>query len=243
LFIGTTASSSVLPKKKFFNLKYIFKGDREAHQASLNFGQIGFFSGFSLFFTIFDGFTLHLIFPFFQSLRKNWIKMILTAVTLYNLILNYSPEHIYNIADNRHYVFYVKKYFYERRGDVVKLLYIPLYLFSLWNMKTQVETFLKQQNGETQIESGKKILWNFPLWSLFFVVSVSAVLIPAKLLEFRYFIVPFLLWKMHTKIQRNFMWALAEFGYYTMINIVTLYVFLYRPFVHPDYPTEQRFMW
>jgi len=88
-------------------------------------------------------------------------------------------------------------------------------------------------------------------------LCVILVIVPAKLIEFRYFIVPFLLLRMHmdnvpseNELKDTPKWlvippkiALAlEYTIYIMTNVFTFYMFLQKPFQWPS-GEEARFMW
>ena len=82
---------------------------------------------------------------------------------------------------------------------------------------------------------------------LYFICCFTA-LVPQQLIEFRYYILPYLIFRIH--IPKPHGWNLtlslcSELLLYTTINAVTIYLFLYRPFVWPNTPPGQlqRFMW
>lgn len=84
------------------------------------------------------------------------------------------------------------------------------------------------------------------LWILVFCLGIMGVLVPAPLLEFRYFTIPFFLIALHTKIPEE-----IELGtsfcmtiLYLVLNAFTMYLFLFRPFHWANDPGGiQRFMW
>ena len=67
-------------------------------------------------------------------------------------------------------------------------------------------------------------------------------LLPQQLLEFRYFIIPYLLFRVHIP-QGTKPGLLAELMLYGTVNTATVWLFLYRPFHWPNSDNEQRFMW
>ena len=74
-------------------------------------------------------------------------------------------------------------------------------------------------------------------------VCVAINLLPQLLLEFRYFIIPYLLIRAQIK---PVCWKSLALESVTMltINAVTMFLFLYKPFSWDHDPdTEQRFMW
>jgi hypothetical protein len=101
------------------------------------------------------------------------------------------------------------------------------------------------------IENGKSILS-----ILCFAGCVCLNLIPLPLIEFRYFIIPFLilnlliytpnkkqLEKKKTPVDTEmFSATLINILIYSVVNVLTYYMFLYRPFTAPD-GSEARLMW
>lgn len=111
------------------------------------------------------------------------------------------------------------------------------------------------------------------LWLLSFFACTSAVLIPTPLVEPRYFIVPYIILRLHLAVQppatpstkelpadsqrksdptamrsvveerKKQNWLLLEFGWYFLINVVTIYVFLTVKFNWPGWEGYMRFMW
>ncbi|KAL7882823.1 hypothetical protein SRHO_G00004810 [Serrasalmus rhombeus] len=74
------------------------------------------------------------------------------------------------------------------------------------------------------------------------VVGDRTTTVPQKLLEFRYFILPYLLYRVHVPLP-SLHRLLLEFGLYTAVNAATLYIFIYKTFHWPDSTAVQRFMW
>ena len=91
------------------------------------------------------------------------------------------------------------------------------------------------------------------MWCLCFSVCCFTALVPQKLLEFRYFILPFLIFRIHSpgmgtehkdgKKSELISPLLVELLFYILLNTATIGLFLYRPFTWPDSDDQQRFMW
>ena len=75
-----------------------------------------------------------------------------------------------------------------------------------------------------------------------YAVCCTVALLPQQLLEFRYFILPYLLFRVHIP-QGVWPSLVAELLLYVAVNGATVWLFLYRPFHWPDSDSEQRFMW
>jgi alpha-1,2-glucosyltransferase len=77
-----------------------------------------------------------------------------------------------------------------------------------------------------------------------FVLCTVLSLATAPLLELRYFILPFLLYRLHVRDACHKWHLLVEMSLYVIINVVVFYLFLRRPFQWPSEPgVLQRFMW
>lgn len=197
-------------------------GDKSAHEASFNPPQLGYFACF----------TLGLSLPYLVSVDKGrrfladlWTNKLLSFLTVaisVALVYCCTQVHPYLLADNRHYPFYLwskllGKYFYARYALV------PVYMFSFWSMN----------------DSLRHIHWmvRCSLW-----VCVCAALIPQKLLEFRYFVVPYILIRCHMQGE-SWKGLLFELFVYSCINVFTFYIYLYKPIFWPHIHEPQRIMW
>lgn len=82
------------------------------------------------------------------------------------------------------------------------------------------------------------------LVSLGYIVALILTLVPSPLLEFRYFIIPFLFYMVHIPPPNQVSRTVVALVFYTLIHCVTMYLFLYRPFTWENEPNAlQRFMW
>jgi len=77
---------------------------------------------------------------------------------------------------------------------------------------------------------------------LSFVLSVVLVLVPAPLIEFRYYTIPFVILVLHFPVIDN--GKLLALGLlYVAADLFILVMFLFRPFHREHEPGTQRFMW
>ncbi|KAA0721180.1 putative Dol-P-Glc:Glc(2)Man(9)GlcNAc(2)-PP-Dol alpha-1,2-glucosyltransferase [Triplophysa tibetana] len=200
----------------------IVVGDRSSHEACLNFPQIFYFLSFTLIFSLPTSLSYQRVVKFFQSLRKQPLTYLILMIIFLVLIWKFTFVHKYLLADNRHYPFYVWKRIFQRQ-DLVRFLLIPGYVFAMWNFLDTLK---------------HKSLF----WYLAFCVCLVLATIPQKLLEFRYFILPYLLYRIHLPLP-SLLRLMLEFGLYTVVNAAALYIFLYKTFKWPDSNDAQRFMW
>lgn len=199
----------------------IVVGDRTAHTPVVHIPQMFYFATFSLFFSL----------PYAIRSLKSFIKLVfsidqafillLWTVAFYYIVQHNTMVHQYVLADNRHYIFYIWRRLYENIA-YFRYLMVPVYVFSFYHI-------MKNSNFKC-----------FPL----FVLCVVLNLVPQKLLEFRYFILPFILYRLHFNGNDLKWWELAlEFVFNSLVNIVTIYIFFTKKFYWEDSPAVQRIMW
>ena len=80
------------------------------------------------------------------------------------------------------------------------------------------------------------------IWVLVHFLATSAVLVPAPLIEFRYYTIPFYFFMLHIGINDSQSWLLMGV-LYTVLNVFTMRMFLFRPFHWDHEPGVQRFIW
>ncbi|KAK9893677.1 glycosyltransferase family 59 protein [Cystobasidium minutum MCA 4210] len=203
----------------------IVLGDKTMHVPVLHIPQLYYFSAF----------TAVMLVPYLLSrgiLTKTLQTMVsspnfsaaLTAGIAYT-ISKYTIAHPFLLADNRHYTFYIWRRIINVHPYSRHLL-SPAYLaslVSLWHLLA---------------ESGT---WG-TLPFLAYATVTTLTLVPSPLLEFRYFIVPFIMLRLHVKPKTDSQLQFESI-IYTIINAVTIAMFLFRPFKWPSESGWQRFMW
>lgn len=200
----------------------IVLGDRSAHQACLNFTQILYFLGFMLCFCSTYLLSIAKLKCFVRFCKDRPLELLLGCAVCLIFIHKFSFVHQYLLADNRHFTFYVWRRILGLKYPI-PLLYIPLYLYAAWSL----------------IDS---LRHTSEVWMLAFVCCVCISVVPQKLLEFRYFIIPYLILRLNMNIQ-SWCQILGEFVLYVAVNIVVFYLFLYRPFKWEGSEEIQRFIW
>ncbi|XP_028601725.2 dol-P-Glc:Glc(2)Man(9)GlcNAc(2)-PP-Dol alpha-1,2-glucosyltransferase [Podarcis muralis] len=200
----------------------IVVGDRSSHEACLHFPQIFYFLSFTLVFSF-----PHLVTPgkmvnFLRSVQKHFLRYsILTTVSLF-LVWKFTFAHKYLLADNRHYTFYIWRKIFQRH-ELVKYILVPVYIFAGWSF--------------TDALKSKSVFWNLVYFLCLFVVTV-----PQKLLEFRYFILPYIIYRLNIPVP-SLSKLFLELAFYILVNVVTFHIFLNKPFQWPNSEEIQRFMW
>jgi alpha-1,2-glucosyltransferase len=169
--------------------------------------------------------------------------------------------HPYTLADNRHYVFYVFRIL--RRHPAIKYLAVPVYYICAWLVTRSLGL---STNRESAIKSKREAhpttneADSSPCQASFILVWLAATalsVITAPLVEPRYFIVPWILWRLHLPYasaslskaessgrQSYDMRLVLETVWLLAINGAVTYIFLQRGFTWPSEPGKiQRFIW
>ncbi|CAL8318724.1 unnamed protein product [Lota lota] len=200
----------------------IVAGDRASHEACLNAPQLFYFLSFALCFSLPTTLCRHRLLRFLQALRRKPLLFLLLAAAGLLLVWNFTRVHKYLLADNRHYTFYVWQRLFQRHA-LARYLLVPAYVFAGWH-------FLDSLRSRSLF------------WTLAFLVCVLGATVPQKLLEFRYFIVPYLMYRLHAPLP-SLPRLLLELALHGLVNAVTLYLFLAKTFLWPGSTHTQRFMW
>ncbi|KAA3671705.1 alpha-1,2-glucosyltransferase [Paragonimus westermani] len=214
-------------------------GDRAAHHAVVHVPQLWYFVSFCAFFTplSFCHFVVDTVNRYRRMLLKAPLKFCLCLALWFLVFLSVSITlkyflyvHPYLLADNRHYMFYIWRRVIKRSQTVYYTLSIP-YTFGVFYWLSRLFSYRT---------------W-LPLFvgRLALIVGVCCCLIPAGLIEVRYFIVPYVLWRLFTT---DLCETRSSLGTELVINLflhfLTCYYFIFMPFQWPyDPQTIQRFMW
>ncbi|XP_036995609.2 dol-P-Glc:Glc(2)Man(9)GlcNAc(2)-PP-Dol alpha-1,2-glucosyltransferase [Artibeus jamaicensis] len=200
----------------------IVVGDRSSHEVCLHFPQLFYFFSFTLFFSF-----PHLLSPskmkaFLYLVWKRRIQFFVLALFSVFLVWKFTYVHKYLLADNRHYTFYVWKRVFQRY-EIMKYLLVPVYIFAGWSIVDSLKS--------------KSVFWN-----LMFFICLCTVVVPQKLLEFRYFILPYVIYRLNIPLP-PISRLVCELGCYAVVNFLTFYIFLNKTFQWPNSQDTQRFMW
>ncbi|CAE8724566.1 unnamed protein product [Polarella glacialis] len=207
----------------------IVVGDKSNHEASVHWAQLAYLSAVTAAMwglvgpdaAVSAGSLRAFCKARFGSLRA----VLLTAVALCLLVFvlhRYSVAHPFLLADNRHYTFYVWGRFLGRRPGLKEAL-APAYLYTAWLCSSRLS---RAQSS---------------LWTLIWWVAAALTLVPAGLLEPRYWTTAVLMAHAHAE-ERSWR-SICVSGLLSLaINTATLAVFVYRPFIWPGGELA-RFMW
>ncbi|KAK4521522.1 uncharacterized protein ATC70_012138 [Mucor velutinosus] len=201
----------------------IVLGDRSNHVAGLHFPQLFYYSSFLSFFAA--PWTLSLASVLKLLSIKSFVYGIASTLLTLFFVHRYTHEHPFLLSDNRHYTFYVWHKIY-RRHWTVRYLLSPVYTVSEF---LNIQAFANHTSF---------------LLVVGYLVALVLTLVPSPLLEFRYFIIPFLFYMVHIPPPTQTPRTILGLGLYFSIHLVTVYLFVYKPFVWTNQPDQlQRFMW
>lgn len=202
-------------------------GAKEAHAVSSHFAQVMYFGLVSALAMGPTHCNLHQASALFLSLWKtrplSFFVGFICLLTGLLFIHFFSIAHPYLLADNRHYTFYLWRKVIKAH-PLMKYLLVPLYIYSWFSISSIL--------GKAQ----RKI------WVLAYFLATAAVLVPAPLIEFRYFTTPFYFLILHSNIDNIRSWLLMG-TLYMVINVFTMIMFLFRPFRWEHEAGSQRFIW
>ncbi len=133
--------------------------------------------------------------PYLQSLlgaqttRSALISLPYTALTIllslavvrYNTII-----HPFTLADNRHYMFYIFRYTI-RRSAAIRLALVPVYTLARWLVWDALTPQPNQQHPTPSTSTSTALLW---------LLTTALSLITAPLVEPRYFILPWIFYRL-----------------------------------------------
>lgn len=190
----------------------IVLGDKDAHQATLNILQLFYFSLFSCFF--FWPTLLFEVAPLFRFFRRYLVLYLAVTAVVLMLVKEHTIVHPYNLADNRHLVFYAWRLMSRFRFPLV-----PLYSASFFIMVYALP---------------KSFFFQLSYWLCTFVVLVSQ-----GLFEFRYFMIPFVLFALFSTLTTRWLALLNN----VTISALVFYLFATKEITWPDEENVQRMFW
>lgn len=175
---------------------------------------------FGVFFLVFSpSIAFTYIKPTLQALRRHWTITIFAAIFSIILIYKNTIVHPYMLADNRHYLFYIWNKFYGRYWWF-RFVMIPLYLVSIVILYHSI----------SMRSAG---------FQLIFLVCTIVSIALQQLVEFRYFIIPFMIARISVSSVK-FKFLILELLMYLIINIFVFYLFSTKEIYWKDYTQVQR---
>lgn len=237
-------------------------GDKTNHVSTLHVVQLFYFTLFTVLSTpaLFITNPLSLITTTAKSLFGTPIKAV-TTLALLGFIAGsvhvFTMTHPFMLADNRHYVFYIWRRTILAHPHA-KYVGIPIYLITSFLVLRQLG--LKRPAVG---DASRPINPNSPVLSstthtitflLAFVAATAGTLVFAPLVEFRYFILPWVMWRIHLGLDsRSKAWTKevggidvrlwVEAAIFLGVHVVTTKIFLEKDFRWQGTEGIMRFMW
>lgn len=270
-------------------------GDKENHVASVHFSQMLYIWPYFMFFSfpllypyIINSITPRRIIPKFLRFNSPWhqvprLVMLVSVSVVMLLIIHFNTiVHPFSLADNRHYMFYIFRVLF--RHPLIKYASVPVYIFCAWaaitalgglphEQKSSPPSAVAKHRSSSTLGFQEDIACpgtvsgqNRVSFVLVWLLATSLSLIVAPLVEPRYFILPWLFWRMQVPIfpqpgksetkdrvaepwgkipsqaARLFLYAKhdhrlwLETAWFLAINWATGYIFLYWGFEWPQDP-------
>ena len=227
-------------------------GDVANHTPVLHFAQLAYFIAFAAAFRA--PLLLSALRELYRALHTaRGCRTAAAALLLLAAAVQYGTfDHPFTLSDNRHYTFYVWRRVLGR-GAGVRLALVPAYALALWLVRhallvrPRARSAAEEEEEEihmmqTQARKQRATTIPSPLIVLGLALCTAAVLIPARLIEPRYFTVPWMLLQLHAGFGSSRAHVLAPLYLFAFVNAATLYLFLCRSYTWPDGSTA-RFMW
>ncbi|ALC43719.1 Alg10 [Drosophila busckii] len=215
-------ASIILPFIGFIYINgSIVVGDKNAHEAEVHLPQLFYFAVFAAVFGISN--TLRQFRTAVALLRRHFLLAILAAAIIFAVVHLNTMIHPYLLADNRHYTFYIWRRLYGRFWWF-RYAMVPVYLLAI-----------------TIIYSGLRHMSDS--FKLMYPLALVLVLCFQRLLELRYFLVPYVLFRLHTRPARKGFAEWLELGVHLLLNVATFYIYFTKEFYWQNYSTPQRIIW
>ncbi|XP_026759645.2 putative Dol-P-Glc:Glc(2)Man(9)GlcNAc(2)-PP-Dol alpha-1,2-glucosyltransferase [Galleria mellonella] len=199
----------------------IVVGDKGAHEAALHLPQLFYFLIFYAVFAL--PYVLVKLRTTLSLIFSNKIKVVFICILFVGIVHFNTIVHPYLLADNRHFTFYIWNRWYGKY-DFAIYASVPIYVFLLFSLYDN----LRQQNC---------ISFLMP-----YTVCLFLVLALQKMLEVRYFIVPYIVLRLRF-VRPSFKIILFEFVWYLTLNCAAFYVFFNKDVVWKDFDYSQRIIW
>ncbi|KAK6334024.1 glucosyltransferase [Orbilia brochopaga] len=244
-------------------------GDKSNHISTFHPVQILYFSLFTVLSTPFIFLTnpITLIITTAKTLFGSPLKAATTAfftLLIAAAVHTFTYTHPFMLADNRHYVFYLWRRTVLTHPNA-KYVGVPLYLLSSFLVYRAIGLKPPPLPAATRAinpQSSPVVSTTHTItFLLAFLAATAGTLVFAPLVEFRYFVVPWVMWRVHVGLEygANYrsggswfyknkvggvdlrVWA--EAVVFLAVHVVTLKIFLEREFRWEGTEGVMRFMW
>lgn len=217
-------------------------GDKINHEPVLHFSMLLYFLGYRLAFGYPLSYRLRDIFGLLKEVsfsKYSFLKALVIALTMVIIIGNFTYVHPFILSDNRHYAFYLFRKVLLR-NNFTPYLPIPLYLISLMVPWQEIQDACfserkqerKQDLRRARYAAQEEWRWAEHMTEFALLVCAALALVPAKLVEPRYFIVPtmFYLLRSMTRVRPSIERATIAACWNLLLAMMLFFVFNELPF-------------
>lgn len=201
--------------------KGIVVGDKAAHKATLHIPQLFYFSFFFCFFGwphIFEKLDL-----FYNYVTKRYFQVSFWII-LFMIFAYYNTiEHEYLLADNRHFTFYIWQRLYQK-FDGFRYAMSVVYLCGFYVMMKRLYSLRDLS------------------FMMFFIPATFFTLCLQRMIEVRYFLMPYLIIRLQFRNVTAFA-LILEFITFFVVNLMAFQTFFDREVFWDDYDAPQRILW
>ncbi|CDO94785.1 unnamed protein product [Kluyveromyces dobzhanskii CBS 2104] len=215
-------------------------GDKGNHVAGLHIVQFFYCLMFIAFFSLPVWFSKQVTLSYMIRFVMNPVKYILELFGIMLIIRFFSVVHPFLLADNRHITFYLFKRLIGR-GQLVKYwVMAPIYHFSTYIYLEVMRPSTMIFHPILPIEVKDPIDLPFQLsnisWTALILCTFMTV-VPSPLFEPRYYILPFIFWRIFVTMPPEPFWGnaegtvtatkrhLSEFAWFMLINVMLYIIF------------------
>ncbi|XP_028174642.1 putative Dol-P-Glc:Glc(2)Man(9)GlcNAc(2)-PP-Dol alpha-1,2-glucosyltransferase [Ostrinia furnacalis] len=196
-------------------------GDKQAHEVTIHIPQLFYFLLFYGFFGL--PFVLSKVPDTLSLIFRNKTRVLLIALLMLAIVHVNTLVHPYLLADNRHYTFYIWNRWYGKY-NFARYVMVPIYTFLLLNLYEN----LRKHNCVSLLIS--------------FCVSIFISLCFQKMIEIRYFLVPYMICRLRFR-PPTYKYVILEFLWYSIINVAFFYVFFTKEIKWENFEQMQRIIW
>lgn len=199
----------------------IVVGDKSAHEATIHTPQLLYFL---LFYGVFGlPYVISKLLSTLKLILREKILVLILGIIFSLMVHHNTIVHPYLLADNRHFTFYIWNRWYGKY-DFAMYVMVPVYIFLLFSIYDN----LRDHNC---------ISFLLPC-----TVSLVLALALQKLIEIRYFLIPFTVLRLRFG-KPSFAVIISEFVWFSIINGAAFAVFFTKEVYWKDFDYAQRIIW
>lgn len=198
-------------------------GDKQNHQVVLHLVQMCYCCTFMSVFLLPIWISKRFIKGYLKDIFRSWPRFLINVLWLAVICFivdKFTIVHPFLLADNRHYTFYIMRKIINR-GPMWKYSLVPIYHFSFYTIYHCFDQ--------------SRVI--FLAW----LVCTTASIVPSPLFEPRYYIIPYLTFRLGCKCRGHRL--LSEWVWLALWTVGLYYVMLHFEFEWANLPEKQRVIW